>query len=122
MSVLLAISGIDVSEYVESGYKIDSDPVYDTPFENMLKQDMAELIGCKVSISANLGLVPSSIAKQILCACDTDSLSVTYATPVEYSATFKRPKVTSELITEDNGGVWDISISMNTDVIPKGGL
>lgn len=122
MSVLLAIGGIDVSKYVEIGYKIDTEPVYDTSFENMLKQDMAELIGCKVSISANLGLVPASVAKQILTACNTDALSVTYATPVEYSATFKRPKVTSELITEDNGGEWDISISMSTDVILKDGL
>ena len=122
MSVLLAIGGIDVSKYVEIGYKIDTEPVYDTSFENMLKQDMAELIGCKVSISANLGLVPATVAKQILTVCDTDSLAVTYATPVEYSATFKRPKVTSELITEDNGGEWDISISMSTDVILKDGL
>lgn len=122
MSYLLRLGGIDVSEHVEEGYKFDTEPVYDEPFKNMLGQEVEELIGCKVSIRANLGEVPADLAKQILIACDTDALVVEYATPVECSATFKRPKITSELITEGDGGLWDISISMSTNVILKDGL
>lgn len=122
MGYILKLGGIDVSEYVECGYKFDTDPVYDEPFKNMLGQEISELIGCKVSISANLGDVPTFLAEQILNICDTDTLSVEYATPAESSAIFKRPKITSQLISEDGGGSWDISLSMCTNVILKDGL
>lgn len=122
MNCLLELGGIDVSEYVEVGYKFDTEPVYDTSFINMFGQKVEELIGCKISISANLGEVPVALAEQILNVCDTDALTVEYATPVKCSATFKRPKVTSELITEGDNGLWDISISMTTNVILKDGL
>lgn len=122
MGCILKLGGIDVSDYVEVGYKFDTEPVYDSSFTNMLGQEVEELIGCKISISANLGDVPETLAKSIMNVCDTDKLSVEYATPAEFSATFKRPKITSELVTEDDGGLWDISISMSTDVVLKDGL
>lgn len=122
MGYLLKLGSIDVSKHVEVGYKFDTEPVYGEPFKNMFGQEVEELIGSKVSISANLGEVPTALAKQILNVCDTDALAVEYATPIECSATFKRPKITSQLITEGDGGQWDISISMRTDVILKDGL
>lgn len=123
MEYILKLGNVDVSQYVESGYKTDIEPVYDSgTYENMFGQDKAKLIGTKISISASLGEVPTATAKQVLNACNTDALAVKYATPVEGTATFKRPKVTSELVTEDGGGLWDISISMDTDTILCDGL
>ena len=122
MGYILKLGGIDVSDYVEAGYKFDTEPVYGPSFPNMLGQEVEELIGYKVSISANLGEVPAALAKSIMAVCNTDKLSVDYATPIECSATFKCPKITSQLISEDKGGSWDISISMSTDVILKDGL
>lgn len=122
MGYILKLGSVDISDYVEAGYKINIEPVYGTSFVNMLGEEVAELIGQKVSISANLGELPTEIAKKVCNACDTDELTVSYATPVESSATFKRPKLTSELITESDGGLWDISLTMNTDVIRRDGL
>lgn len=118
MSYILKLGSIDASDYVESGYSVNIEPVYDSNgFTNMLGQDKTKLLGYKVSLSASLGEVPADTATSILTACNVSTLSVSYATPVEGTATFKRPTVTSELISENNGGVWDISLSMETDTI-----
>jgi len=118
MSYILQLDTIDVSDYVENGYNVQTEPVYDSNgYTNMLGQDKTELLGYKVSLSANLGEVPAELAKSILTVCNNSTVTASYATPVEGTAVFKRPSITSELTSENNGGVWDISLSMETDTI-----
>jgi hypothetical protein len=120
--VMLKLGTIDVSDYLEEGYSVRTEPVYDSAsFKNIYEQEKADLIGRKVSISANLGDVPKSVAEAICSACETDTLSVTYATPKAYTATFKRPDISCELTIEEPE-TWDISLSMSTDTIPLDGL
>lgn len=121
--MILKLGKLDVSEYVCEGYSVDIEPVYDSTssFTNMLGQDKSMLIGQKVHINANLGDIPADIAQQICSICESDTLSVTYATPKEYTATFKRPQIKSELTSEEPE-TWDIAITMSTDTIPLDGL
>ena len=124
MDTLLKIGTIDVSDYVLDGYAVKTQPVYDsTTFTNMLGTEVKTLIGKTVAISANLGEVPDETAQKIFAVCETNSLSVTYASPVTYTATFKRPTVEAILVLDtETERLWDISISMETGTIALDGL
>lgn len=51
--VMLKLGTIDVSDYLEEGYSVRTEPVYDSAsFKNIYEQEKADLIGRKVSISA----------------------------------------------------------------------
>lgn len=121
MSILI-IGGIDVSDYVEVGYTVNTEPIYeDVSFVNVLKNTVQKLVGTKVSLSATISGLSAELATSVCKACNIDNLNVTYAAPVKVSATFKRPSVSSTLVTE-TPEEWDIQISMETDTVPLDGL
>lgn len=119
---ILVIGGIDVSDYVLTGYTVNTEPVYeDVAFKNTLKNTVQKLVGTKVSLSATISGLPAELAASVCKVCNTDNLSVTYATPVKYTNTFKRPSISSTLVTE-TPEEWDIQLSMETDTVPLDGL
>ena len=121
--MILILGGKDVSEYVVAGYNVNKSPVYDSAssFTNMLGQTIQPLIGYKYSLNCNIEGLDKETAESVFRVCETDSLEVTFAYPVEMTQTFKSPHLTSEL-TVENPEEWDISLSMETDTIPIDGL
>lgn len=121
--MILILGGIDVSDYVSEGYRVDISPVYDssTSFENMLGQNMENLIGNKYSLSCTLPGLDKKTAAAVCRVCRTDALEVTFAYPLEKTLTFKNPSLTSVLVTE-TPEEWEINLSMETDTVPIDGL
>lgn len=123
MNYILKIGNLDVSEHVEMGYSITKTPVFDTStaFTNMLGQEVKDLIGHKVSISANLGQLTAAEATAVCTACNGDNITVTFGNPFAETATFRTPTLTMEL-TSEFPEEYDISLSMESDVISLYGL
>lgn len=123
MNYILKIGNLDVSAHVEAGYSIQKTPVFDTStaFTNMLGQEVKDLIGHKVSISANLGQLTATEATAVCTACSGDNITVTFGNPFTETATFRTPSLTMEL-TSESPEEYDISISMETDTISLYGL
>lgn len=107
---------IDVSAYVESGYRVDKQSLYSNDYTAVNGAEHQTYLGCKYSISATLGNVPASVAANVCQALKVDGLSIMFSFPETITATFYAPEVNSTLITEgdissSSGELWDIEIS-----------
>lgn len=123
MQYILKIGNIDVSDHVETGYQIQRTPVFDssTAFVNMLGQEVKDLIGYKIAVSANLGQLTATEATAICNACKADNITVTFGNPFAATAVFRTPSLNVEL-TNENPVEYDIALSMETDTISLDGL
>lgn len=115
---------VDVSGYVESGFRINTSPIFEDEFTAVDGTDYKALKGYKVKIAASLSCVPASVMNAILAACAGDKVKVQYA----YGATgqsasareayFFAPAISAEMVTEGDttayGEFWDVSIDMES--------
>lgn len=114
-------SALDVSAYVETGFKINTEGVFDNGFTAVDGTEHKQLKGYKVRISAALGNIPSSVLTSLSSLCSNAQVSVSYAyggASAAKTAYFFTPSISAEMITEGGtsayGDIWDVSIDMTS--------
>lgn len=117
-------NALDVSEYVESGYSVQAEPITQSDYTTIDGHEHTSFLGVRYRISANLGNVPAAFAAQIMGKF-SDGMSITFGFPTAVTAVFRYPDVTSTMITEGSvsgisGEYWDISFSAMSDPILQG--
>lgn len=117
-------NALDVSEYVESGYNVQTQPITQTDYTTIDGNEHTTYLGVRYTISANLGNVPASVAAQIMSKF-ADGMSITFGFPTAITATFLYPQITSTMITEGSesgtsGEYWDISLQAVSEPMLNG--
>lgn len=118
------VSALDVSEYVESGYNIQTQPITQTDYTTIDGNEHTTYLGVRYIISANLGNVPAAFAAQIMGKF-ADGMSITFGFPTAVTAIFRYPQVTSTMITEGSesgtsGEYWDIKLNAVSEPVLNG--
>lgn len=113
-TVILKIGSVDMTEDVLcEGVTIGTEAVYTNAFTAVTGKEKKTRLGDRISISASFSVLDESKAKAIVNACNSDSVTVSYADPFPSSAVFDRPSVTSVPSFEDGEvSYWNISLSM----------
>ena len=60
--MILTINSIDVSDYVEVGYRVDKQNIVKAQWEAIDGTEHQLVLGCKYTINCNLGHVPATTA------------------------------------------------------------
>ena len=118
--MILQIGSIDVSQYVEVGYRVDTNPIIRDEWQAINGTEHRLMNGVKYSIQANLRSVPAATATSIFNTVNAASVSMTFSCPATTTATFVSPQISAELITEGatasaHGELWDISINATSE-------
>jgi len=112
--MILTINSVDVSDYVEVGYKVDKQNIVKNQWEAIDGTEHQRVLGCKYTINCNLGHVPATIAASISAALDAQKVTITFANPDTTSCDFIAPSVSSTLISE-TPELWDIAFSATSE-------
>lgn len=123
MVVILKIGDVDVSDYAEQdNLSIRKSPVYSEGFTNVKGQTVHKCIGYRIDLSATFSNLPECVAKSIVNACNTDSLTVQYKDPLPAETVFERPVIDSTCEYEEAEDVqrWNISLSMTCSLKSSG--
>lgn len=118
--MILTINSIDVSDYVEVGYRVDKQNIVKAQWEAIDGTEHQLVLGCKYTINANLGHVPATTAASICSALDAQKVTISFASPGAVSADFIAPSVSATLVTEgavgvSSGELWDIAFSATSE-------
>lgn len=118
--MILTINSIDVSDYVEVGYRVDKQNIVKAQWEAIDGTEHQLVLGCKYTINANLGHVPATTAASIMSALDAQRVAISFANPAAATAYFIAPNVSATLITEgatgvSSGELWDIAFSATSE-------
>lgn len=111
-------TALDVSDYVEAGYKMQMSSEYDGGFRAADGTDRRTRICDRISISADLGNLDATTAQAVISKC-TDGVEVTFGAPGNiHTATFYKPRIQAEMIVEGDvngyGELWDIHLDMES--------
>lgn len=118
--MILQIGSIDVSQYVEVGYTVNTEPILASEWTAINGTEHRLMNGVKYSISANLRSIPAATATSIFNAVNAATVSMTFSCPATTTATFVSPSISAELVTEGatasaHGELWDISINATSE-------
>lgn len=126
-TINLKIGDADVSEYVlAEGYKVRlvQKKSENSSFTKYDGTEFANVLGYYYEISASLALVPDDTAKSLAAAMSEEKFDVDFTDPFGGgNAEFLRSDSASfEVAAEvDDGLLWDIDISLKSELINSGG-
>lgn len=117
------IGGVDIQQYITS-YRVDNPPVYgNNSFTNITGIEVQDKLGDKVTLNITLGDVPNAVALQLAKVLQSDSISVSYTTPVPAAGQFKKTSYTADCADADpeesdydvtDDILWDISVGLES--------
>ncbi len=126
-TINLKIGDADVSEYVlAEGYKVRlvQKKSENSSFTKYDGTEVSKILGYYYEISASLTLVPDNTAKALAAAMSDERFEVDFTDPWDAgNAVFLRNDSSSfEVAAEvDDGLLWDIDISLKSELINSGG-
>ena len=130
MAASLIIGGVDVSAYITSltvstsPFSKDSGNTDTRTFTNWDGQKItygpggAVTEGIKTTISAKLGKVPHKYAETVVSALKSDSISVSYTSPVSRSGTFECASCQTDC--NKFADTWNISVALESKAASEG--
>ena len=126
-TINLIIGGVDVSKYVlAEGYTVQlvQKKSENSNFTNYDGRSVSKILGYYYEISASLLLVPDELSQALAAAISADKFNADFTDPFgKGNAIFLRDGNASFVVSAevDEGLLWDIDISLKSELINSGG-